>query len=336
MSPRSAAGRVRRRVAERMRSLSPEARLAIAAAVVLLVVACYLLLFLRGSLAFAVPRRLTTLGAMIVAAFAQGIGTVLFHTVTGNRILTPSIVGFDSLYVLMQTLMVFVFGGTVLAASEGIPKLLTQTALMVGFAVLLYRWLFSGRFGSLMLLLLMGVVLGLAFDSVSTFLQRLLSPTEYDLLSTRLFGRIGDVEPSYLPIAFAVCIAVGVVVWRRRHVLDVLLLGRDHATSLGIDHRRELTLDLVLIAVLVAFSTALVGPLTFFGFVVATLAYQLAGDWRHRVVLPMAFLLGLGALAGGQFLLQHVFAARGMLTVIIEFVGGIVFLLMLLRRKGAL
>lgn len=336
MSPRSAVARARRGVAERMRALGPNARLAIAAGIVLLVVLCFLFLFLRGSLAFAIPRRLTTLGAMVVAAFAQGIGTVLFHTVTGNRILTPSIVGFDSLYVLMQTLMVFVFGGTVLAATEGIPKLLTQTALMVGFAVILYRWLFSGRFGSLMLLLLMGVVLGLAFDSVSTFLQRLLSPTEYDLLATRLFGRLGDVEPSYLPIAFAVCLVVGVVVWRRRHVLDVLLLGRDQATSLGVDHRRELTLNLVLIAVLVAFSTALVGPLTFFGFVIATLAYQLAGDWRHRAVLPMAFLLGLGTLAGGQFVLQHVFAARGLLTVIIEFAGGIVFLLLLLRRKGAL
>jgi iron complex transport system permease protein len=317
-------------------ALSPRVRLIVLAAIVLAIVLCFLLLFIRGSAAFALPRRFTMLGAMVVAAFTQGVGTVLFHTVTGNRILTPSIVGFDSLYVLMQTVTVFLFGGTVISTTEGIPKMLAQTALMVAFAAILYRWLFSGRFGSLMLLLLMGVVLGLAFESISNFLQRLLSPTEYDVLSTQLFGRISDVNPEYLPLAFGVCAVVGVIVWRRRHVLDVLLLGRDQATSLGISHTRELTLMLVLVAVLIAFSTALVGPLTFFGFVIATIAYQIAGDWRHRWTLPTAVLLGLGTLAAGQLVLRHVLQSNGMLTVIIEFAGGIAFLLLLLRRKGAL
>lgn len=326
--------RARRR--PRLTALSPTARLVLLAVIVAIACACFLLLFIRGSFDFAFPRRLTMLGAMVVAAFTQGIGTVVFHTVTHNRILTPSIIGFDSLYVLMQTVLVFVFGGTVLTSTEGIPKLLAQTVLMVVFATLLYRWLFSGRFGSLYILLLVGVVLGLSFDSVSVFLQRLLSPTEYDLLSVELFGRISKVDADYLPLAFTVCAVIGVLLWRRRATLDVLLLGRDQATSLGINHTRELTLMLMVIAILVAFSTALVGPMTFYGFIVAILAYQLAGDYRHQFVLPMAFLLGLLTLVLGQFVLQHVFAAGGLLTVLIEFVGGILFLTLLLRKKGTL
>lgn len=311
-------------------------RLVLVAALTAVAIACFLLLFIRGSFDFAFPRRLTMLGAMAVAAFTQGVGTVVFHTVTENRVLTPSIVGFDSLYVLMQTVTAFFFGSAVLSTTDGIPKLLLQTALMVAFAAVLYRWLFSGRFGSLYLLLLVGVALGLAFSSVSSFLQRLLSPTEYDLLSVRLFGRLSAVDPDHLPVAFAVCLAVGLLLWRRRFRLDALLLGRDHATALGIDHKRELTWMLVLVAVMVAFSTALVGPLTFFGFVVAVLAYQVTGDHRHRYVLPMAFLLGLLTLVAGQFVLQHVFYAAGMLTVIIELAGGLTFLILLLRRRGAL
>jgi iron complex transport system permease protein len=317
-----------------VRMLSPRARLIIVAAIAAVAVVLFLFLFIRGSFDFAFPRRATVLGAMVIAAFTQAVGTVLFHTVTDNRILTPSIIGFDSMYTLMQTLLVFAFGGTVVSNTEGLPKVLAQTALMVLVATLLYRWLFSGRFGSLYLLLLVGVVLGLAFDSLSTFLQRLLSHTEYDALSVALFARMSDVNPDYLPPAFLVCAAVAVIVWRRRHRLDVLLLGREQAVSLGIPHRRELTIVLVLIAVMIAFSTALVGPMTFFGFVVATLAYRLAGDFRHQWVLPMAFLLGLAALALGQTILQHVFYAGGLLTVIIEFVGGTVFLILLLRRKG--
>ncbi|NEE10196.1 iron chelate uptake ABC transporter family permease subunit, partial [Streptomyces sp. SID7499] len=180
-----------------------------------------------------------------------------------------------------------------------------------------------------------GVVLGLAFRSLSDFLQRLLSPSEYDVLSTRLFGRLSTTEAEYLPLAGGVCLVVGVVVWQRRYRLDTLLLGREAATNLGIAHKRELTVMLLLVSVLIAMSTALAGPMTFFGFLTAMLAYQFAGTHRHVVVLPMAFLIGLITLAGGQFAMEHVFYASGMLTVVIEFLGGAIFLAHLLR-KGTL
>ncbi|WP_285189225.1 iron chelate uptake ABC transporter family permease subunit [Rhodococcus sp. MEB041] len=310
----------------------PRRRLLVASAVLAGAIACFLLLFVRGSFEFAVERRATMLGAMAVAAFAHGLGTVVFHTVTDNRLLTPSIVGFDSLYVLMQTVMVYVFGGSVIARTDGTPKVIAQTLTMVLFATVLYRWLFSGRLGSLFTMLLVGVVLGLAFDSLSTFLQRLLSPTEYDLLSVRLFGRLSGVDPDMLPLAFTVCVAVGVVLWRRRFRLDALLLGRDSATTIGVDHKRELTLVLVLVALLVSFSTALAGPMTFFGFIVATMAYQVTGSYKHQYVLPMAFVLGMLTLVVGQFVMQHVFYAAGFLTVVIEFAGGLLFLVVVLRK----
>ncbi|MEV7289176.1 iron chelate uptake ABC transporter family permease subunit [Streptomyces sp. NPDC093252] len=310
-------------------------RLGVAALLAAAASAAFLLLFIQGSFDFAIERRLTMFGTMAVVAFAQAVATVVFQTITHNRLLTPSIMGFDAVYILMQTLLVVVFGGSVLAATDGVPKLLTQTLLMAGFTVLLFSWLFSGRRGSLHVLLLVGVVLGLAFRSLSDFLQRLLSPAEFDVLSARLFGRLSSAEAAHLPLAAGVCLVVGAVVWHRRYRLDTLLLGRDTATGLGIAHKRELTVLLLLIAVLIAMSTALAGPMTFFGFVTAMLAYQFSGTHRHAVVLPMAFLIGLITLAGGQFVMEHVFYASGMLTVVIEFLGGAVFLVHLLR-KGTL
>ncbi|MET8825213.1 iron chelate uptake ABC transporter family permease subunit [Streptomyces sp. NPDC004610] len=311
------------------------ARLAVAALLAAASAGAFLLLFIEGSFDFAIERRLTMFGTMAVVAFAQATATVVFQTITHNRLLTPSIMGFDAVYILMQTLLVAVFGGSVLAATDGVPKLITQTLLMAGFTVLLFSWLFSGRRGSLHVLLLVGVVLGLAFRSLSDFLQRLLSPAEFDVLSARLFGRLSSAEAEHLPLAGGVCLIVGAVIWHRRHRLDTLLLGRDTATNLGIAHKRELTVLLLLIAVLIAMSTALAGPMTFFGFVTAMVAYQLSGTHRHAVVLPMAFLIGLITLAGGQFVMEHVFYASGMLTVVIEFLGGAVFLIHLLR-KGTL
>lgn len=281
-------------------------------------------------------RRLRTASAIVLAAFCQGVATVLFHTVTHNRILTPSIIGLDSLYVLIQTVGVAVVGARFVDNSDGVPQFLLQTAAMVLFAGVLYRWMFSGRFKSLFLLLLAGVVMGMAFRSISEFLQRLISPSDFDALQIKLFGRLGSVNTELLPIAAVICVVVGVIVWRRRRVLDVLLLGREPATSLGVNHQRELTLALVLIAVLVSVSTALVGPLTFFGFIIATLAYQVSGDWRHRATLPMSFLIGVFTLAAGQFVMTNIFYVAGTLTVIIEFCGGIAFLAILLLRKGTM
>ncbi|GMA39746.1 iron chelate uptake ABC transporter family permease subunit [Mobilicoccus caccae] len=309
-------------------------RVGIAWAVALAALAAYLFAFVVGPLEFAFSLRFPTAGAILVAAFAQALATVLFHTVTDNRILTPSIMGFDSLFVLIQTVLVTVFGGMILTDLDGTAMLLAQTATMIAFALVLYRWLFSGTFGSMHVLLLVGVVIGMAFRSISTFLERLLHPTDYDLLSVELFGRITDVDPAQLPLAFAVCALAGGVAWNRRHTLDALILGRDTALGIGVEHRREMTLALILVAVLISFSTALIGPLTFFGFVIATLAYQLTGTYRHVAVVPMATALGVIALAGGQFLLQHVFYAAGFLTTIIEFVGGICFLFLLLRRRS--
>ncbi|MFE2040217.1 iron chelate uptake ABC transporter family permease subunit [Streptomyces sp. NPDC059477] len=317
------------------RGLPAAVRLGLAAVLAAASIGAFLFLFIEGSFEFAFERRLTMFGTMAVVAFAQAVATVVFQTITHNRLLTPSIMGFDAVYILMQTLLVSLFGGSVLAATDGTPKLLTQTLLMVGFTMLLFGWLFSGRQGSLHVLLLVGVVLGLAFRSLSDFLQRLLSPAEYDVLSARLFGRLSSAEAEHLPLAGAVCLIVGAVIWQRRYRLDTLLLGRDTATNLGIAHKRELMVMLLLISVLIAMSTALAGPMTFFGFVTAMLAYQLAGTHRHVVVLPMAFLIGLITLAGGQFVMEHVFYASGMLTVVIEFLGGAVFLIHLLR-KGTL
>lgn len=279
-----------------------------------------------------VESRAVSVGTILVVAFCQGVATVVFHTVTGNRILTPSILGFDALYRVIQTSLVFFLGAGSLAAVDGLGKVAVQSLLMIVFASVLYGWLFTGTKADLHLLLLVGVVLGMGFGSLSTFMQRLLTPSEFDILSARLFGNISTSHVSYLPWGALVCVVVGTVVWRRRHVLDVVALGRETATSLGVRHQREVMLTLVLVAVLISVSTSMVGPMTFFGFVVAMLTYQIVGSSDHARTLPMVVAVAAATLLGAYFVLRHVFYAAGLISVIIELCGGLVFLLYLLRK----
>ena len=269
---------------------------------------------------------------MLVVAFAQAIATVSFQTAANNRIITPSIMGFESLYRAIQTSTVYLFGLTGLIAIQGIPQFLIQVALMVALAVALYSWLLSGKYGNLQIMLLVGIVIGGGLGSVSTFMQRLLTPSEFDVLAARMMGNLGNARDEYLPVAIPLVLIAGLLLLLRTPRLNVLALGRDTAMNLGVDHRRELIRVLFLVSILMAVSTALVGPMTFFGFLVATLAYQFADTYDHKYIFPIAVLLGFTVLAGAYFIMRHVFYAYGIVSIIIELIGGSVFLIVILRK----
>ncbi|UNK70261.1 iron chelate uptake ABC transporter family permease subunit [Microbacterium sp. H1-D42] len=276
--------------------------------------------------------RFTNVTVMLVVAVCQAVATVSFQTVTTNRIITPSIMGFESLYRVVQTGSVYLFGIAGLVAFQGLWQFGLQVAIMVGLAMLLYGWLLTGRYANLEVMLLIGIVIGGGLGAIATFMQRLLTPSEFDVLAAKLFGNISNADASYLPLAIPLCVGASALLWMRARRLDVMALGSDTANSLGINHRRELMIVLFLVAVLMATSTALVGPMTFLGFLVATLAYQFVDAHDHRLILPVAVLTAFTIIAGAYFLMRNVFYAEGVVSIIIELVGGIVFLIVILRK----
>ena len=110
-------------------------------AAALVSVAIYLTIDLSGNIGWLLERRATTLATMVLVSVAVGAATVVFHTVTANQILTPSIMGFDALYVLIQTIAVTTLG---VSGIHGVPKVVefgVETVIMVGLSLLLYTWL---------------------------------------------------------------------------------------------------------------------------------------------------------------------------------------------------
>jgi len=118
---------------------------------------------------------------------------------------------------------------------------------------------------------------------------------------------------------------------RRR--LDVLALGFETATNLGLSVRRETFLTLILISVLVSASTALVGPVVFLGLLVVSIARIIDGTETHSRLLLTSALLSAITLVGGQMLMERVFQLSTPLSVVIDFAGGFVFLWLLLKRQ---
>jgi iron complex transport system permease protein len=169
---------------------------------------------------------------------------------------------------------------------------------------------------------------------VSGFLQRLIDPNAFAVLQGSMLAGFTSVDPALLGVSTVLVVGASVVAWRVRHTFDVVDLGRPTAVSLGVDHDRTVRVVLVVVAVLVSVSTALVGPVTFFGLLVAALAHQLVRTHRHAAVLPAAALLGVLCLVGGQTVLERVLGLDSTIGVVVELLGGIVFLVLLLRGAG--
>lgn len=277
-------------------------------------------------------RRMNSVIAMAVVAVCQAVATVAFQTVTNNRIITPSIMGFESLYVAIHTSTVYFLGAAGLNNARTLEMFVVQLVLMVGLSLILYTWLLAGDNPNMHAMLLVGIVLGGGLGSVSTFMQRLLTPSEFDLLTARLFGSVNNADPAYYPLAVPLVLVAAGLMYVNSRCLNVLSLGRDVAVNLGVNHKKHAVYTLVLVSVLMAVSTALVGPMTFLGFLVATLAYQFADTYDHRYVFPMAALLGYCILAGAYFIMNHIFYAQGVVSIIIELVGGLTFLIVVLRK----
>ncbi len=276
--------------------------------------------------------RVNSIVVMLLITCAQAFATVAFQTVTNNRIITPSIMGFESLYVLVQTSIVFFFGINGIVQLSGFTRFLLQAAMMVIFAVLLYSWLLSGKLGNLHVMLLVGIILGAGMGSLSTFMQQMLDPSAFDVLSARLFGNVGNANVEFLWFVIPIVVLTMAAIWLLSNRLNVVALGSDITTNLGLNHKRQVMLVLTLVSVLMAMSTSLVGPMMFLGFLSATLAYIVTDTYDHRRVLPVAWLMGYVILASAYFLLRHVLTLVDAVTIIVELIGGLLFLFVILRK----
>lgn len=295
--------------------------------------AMYLFHDLNGSFDYALPRRGIKVIAMALTGVAIAYSTVIFQTITHNRILTPSIMGLDSLYLLLQTVVIFFLGSNHITIVNKHVNFILSVSTMVVFALILYRFLFKRGGQPIYFLLLVGIIVGTFFGSISTFLQVLIDPNEFMRVQDKMFASFNNVSGELVWWALGIVILTFIIGWRAFNDLDVLSLGRDTAINLGVSYDRVVKMMLVISAVLISVSTALVGPITFFGLIVANLSYQFFKTYKHSVLIAGASVMSIIALVGGQWVVERIFTFSTTLSVIINFVGGIYFIYLLLKES---
>ncbi len=282
---------------------------------------------------YALHHRALAVLAIVVTGAAIAVATMIFQVVVNNRILTPSVLGLDSLYLLVQTLIIFLFGSTTLLSVDPIILFLGSTAIMVLFALLLYRLLFQQEQQNLFFLLLVGIVFGTFFQSLTTFMEVLIDPNEFQIAQDIGFASFNRMNLDILWLAIGILVVTVAISFRYWRYFDVLALGREQAINLGVPYQKILRHLLIIVAILTSVSTALVGPLTFLGLLVMNVTFEFMPTFKHRILIPTAIFMAIITLIIGQFLVSQVFTFNTTLSIIINFVGGVYFIYLLLRTQ---
>lgn len=294
-------------------------------------IALFLFYKLGASWGYALPRRAYKIAAMIIAGSAIAFSTVIFQTVTHNRILTPSIIGLDWLFLLVQTLLIYCLGGRNFTMISNEWMFLISIVTLVMFSAVLFKVMLGKEGRSVYFLLLMGIILGALFNSLSAFMQVLIDPNEFLLVQDKMFASFNNVQVKLLWWGLGILLLTLFAYFPFIKYLDVLALGRDQSINLGVSYQKTVRITLLVVAILTALSTALVGPITFLGLLVANLTYEIFKTYKHSILLVGSILISIIALALGQLIVERFFTFSTTLSVIINFIGGIYFIYLLLR-----
>ena len=312
-------------------------KLCIMAALVLLAAAAYMTVDVNFGnaklLAYSMRIRAPKLIVMLITAFAIGGASLVFQSIINNTIVTPCLLGMNSLYTLIHTAVVFCVGsGSVLAANAN-AAFAVDLVLMGITATLIYSYLFKKTKHNVLYVLLVGTVLTSFFSSVQSTMTRVMDPNEYDTLLTTLVASFSNVNAEIILFALAVLAAVIFLLRRELALLDVLTLGKEQAINLGVDYDRCIRRLLLGVTLAIAVATAMVGPISFLGLIIANLARQLLRTYRHTQLILGSALFGMIVLVGGQIIVEHVFTYAVPISVFITVGGGLYFLYLLLTRR---
>lgn len=296
----------------------------------------FVLLGAGADLDYVIPKRLTRLLAIIIGGSCVALSSLIFQTLVGNRILTPAVMGYEAVYLLWQTLLLQIVGtgGMVMLAGSG--NFLSCVLLMLGYSWALQRWLLRDGGHDVQKLLLCGLVLGLLIGSISQFLQLRISPGEFAVLQGHSVTSFNRARPQNLLLAGSALLLIALLTRRSLAVLDVLTFGREQAISLGVDHDRQLRVQLALVAILVAVSTSLVGPVAFMGIFIANITVAIAPDSRHRTLLPLGCVIATITFLLAQLMVEHIFNYRTTVGILVNMVCGSYFLALMLRKRAQL
>ena len=268
---------------------------------------------------------------ILVAALvgiAISVSSFSFQTITNNNIITPGIIGFDSLFLLIQTVLIFISSRLL----EGIPLLLVSTCGMLLLSGLLFKYVFLKY--NLFKALLFGTILSILFRSICSVLHTIMDPNTFDTIQSVMFTNFNSIDSSIVPISIVAIFISLYKIYSLHKELDILSLGTD-ISSTFIDRDKIIMKIIFYISILISISTSLVGPVVFIGLFVSNLTRILFHTYKHEFLLIASIFIGCNIILGGIYLNDTVFTNTN-LPVVIDGLGALYFIYLCIKRSPSL
>lgn len=307
--------------------------------ILLLIITIISMLFLlfigvnKNNFLFFVTSRLNKLMAICLSGICIGVSSLIFQTITGSRILTPSIMGLDAMYVFLQTCIIFFFSSYFVFLSNDIVKYFLSLFFMICVSTLLQKFIVRKN-SNILNLVLIGIIFGTFLDSLSNAMQLALDPNEFLILQGSLFENFSNVNPLILILSVILCAFTLIFILDDTNKLDVLSLGYTYSINLGLNYTKIIRKLLICSAILISISTALVGPMTFLGLLSVNITRQLLKTYKHNFLIIGSILISILSIIIGQIISSNIFNNSVTSSVIINFIGGLYLLITLTKQRS--
>lgn len=271
---------------------------------------------------------------MLISATLIAVVSLAFQTITENRVLTPSMLGFDSVFLATQSILVF-FASQISVMGKLFANpywnFFITTGVMLVISMLMYGIMLRKDKNNIVFLLLFGLILSSIVKSLTNYIEVLLDPQQFQQLKAVTTVSITNMNESIILLATPAMVLLTILFVRRSREYDVMQLGESNAKSLGISYTRRVNSTLILIALAMAVTTALIGPLTFLGLLAVNIARELFRTYRHSILFLGSILVSVLFLVLGQGTVELIRYATPV-TVLIDLVGGIYMIILILKE----
>lgn len=277
----------------------------------------------------------TSLLGMVVSATLIAVVSLAFQTITENRVLTPSMLGVDSVFLATQSVLVFFASNISLMGklfANPYYNFLITTGIMLLISVLMYSIMLRKNKNNIAFLLLFGLILSSIVQSLTNYIEVLLDPQQFQQLKAVTTVSITNMNERIIYIAVPAMLFLTWLFVKRSREFDVMQLGESNAKSLGVPYTSRVNQTLILIALAMAVTTALIGPVTFLGLLGVNIARELFKTYRHSILFFGSILVSILCLVLGQGIVELLRYATPV-TVLIDLVGGIYLILLILKER---
>ncbi|MDU7967782.1 MAG: iron ABC transporter permease [Paeniclostridium sordellii] len=267
----------------------------------------------------------------ILVGTALAIAGTILQGVTKNDLADSGILGINSGAALFVVVYIFIMNGNVYDGISNMtiftmPLVALSGAIFGAFLIYILAWkngINSSR------LLLIGIGINVAFTSILTIFQLKFTTQEFNRVMAWTSGSIWGASWKYvLAVLPFILIFVILTIYKSRY-LDVLNLGDEVATGLGVEVEKERRKLIIYAVILAGVATSVAGSIAFLGLIAPHIARKLVGP-KHKNLIPTAALVGSLILLVGDTIARNIIAPMELPVGIVVSVIGVPYFIYLM------